>query len=191
MKTLIIRISSVAGLVLLLLFSSDLNAQDSISQRSQMLDVKLQLLDSKLDLLDTKIKLWESKPKELDIRLNEIDNKVKSMDFDPVYITRKITEMDSALRVKNRKENEREIIIEQSAQQQELPLFIPEYNSAIMLDPVRLLEGTFYLSYERKFRPALSPPPSRRPSRPSCSWTAAPPSRASRATSTSTAATSS
>lgn len=156
MKTLIIRISSVAGLVLLLLFSSDLNAQDSISQRSQMLDVKLQLLDSKLDLLDTKIKLWESKPKELDIRLNEIDNKVKSMDFDPVYITRKITEMDSALRVKNRKENEREINIEQSAQQQELPLFIPEYNSAIMLDPVRLLEGTFYLSYERKFRPALS-----------------------------------
>src|SRR4030042_121531 len=35
-------------------------------------------------------------------------------------------------------------------------VFIADYNSAIMLDPVRLMEGTFYLSYERILTQALS-----------------------------------
>ena len=60
--------------VFLLIMASWLpaNGQDTISQKSEMLDLKLQLLDSKLELLDVKIKLWESKPKELDIKLKEI-----------------------------------------------------------------------------------------------------------------------
>jgi hypothetical protein len=55
----------VIGLLLMLAIGSVSYGQDSITQKSQMLDIKLQLLDSKLDLLDTKMKLWEAKPKEL------------------------------------------------------------------------------------------------------------------------------
>jgi hypothetical protein len=146
-----------ALLLLLTFFGNPLaKAQDSTAQRSQMLDLKLQLLDSKLDLLDTKIKLWEAKPKELDIRLNEIDSKVRSMDFDPSYITSKLNEMDSIIKTENKKSEERIYVTKQQESQEVLPVFLPEYNSAIMLDPVRLLEGTFFLSYERKFKPALS-----------------------------------
>jgi len=36
----------VIGLFLLLVFSSESYGQDSITQKSQMLDIKLQLLDS-------------------------------------------------------------------------------------------------------------------------------------------------
>lgn len=125
--------------------------QDSITQKSQMLDIKLQLLDSKLDLLDTKMKLWEAKPKELDIRLTELNTKVKELDFDPQQMTKKLNEVDSMLRLSQRPvqqaENQPEVEREEAATK--VPEFYPVYNSAIMLDPVRLLEGTFCLSYER------------------------------------------
>ena len=159
MKQFNFKLLPLEGLTVLLLFlfNGDLNGQDSTAQKSQMLDMKLQLLDSKLDLLDTKIKLWESKPKELDIRLTEIDNKVKSMNFDPQAINKHLNELDSIVRIEKEKALERESSHKQIAPVvDEAPLFIPDYNSAIMLDPVRLLEGTFYLSYERKFLPALS-----------------------------------
>ncbi len=141
----------VIGLFLLLVFSSESYGQDSITQKSQMLDIKLQLLDSKLDLLDTKMKLWEAKPKELDIRLTELNTKVKELDFDPQQMTKKLNEVDSMLRISQspveKAENQPETAREESAPY--VPEFIPVYNSAIMLDPVRLLEGTFCLSYER------------------------------------------
>jgi len=125
-----------------------------------MLDLKLQLLDSKLDLLDTKIKLWEAKPKELDIKLNEIDSKVNSMDFDPQLMTKKLNDLDSIMKVTR----ENPVIPQQPEQgnyqavidREHTPEFIPSYNSSIMLDPVRLLEGTFYMSYERVLGPTLS-----------------------------------
>jgi len=143
--------------VLLLCVSARGRAQDSIALKSQMLDIKLQLLDSKLDLLDTKIKLWESKPKELDLRLAEIDSKVKSMEFDPAAMTRKIDEVDSLVKVSLERPVQQAYIPEyQNIQEEKEPLYVADYNSAIMLDPVRLLEGTFYLSYERKFSPSIS-----------------------------------
>jgi len=139
------------GLVLMLVTGSESYGQDSITQKSQMLDIKLQLLDSKLDLLDTKMKLWEAKPKELDIRLTELNTKVKELDFDPQQMTKKLNEVDSMLRISQspveKAENQPETAREESAPY--VPEFIPVYSSAIMLDPVRLLEGTFCLSYER------------------------------------------
>ena len=122
-------------------------SQDSLSQRSQMLDVKLQLLDSKLELLDAKIKLWEAKPKELDIKLSELSNKINSMDFEPQEVTQKLIEIDSLL--KSRMEPERYVDLQPQVVQESEPVFMPDYKSAIMLDPTKLLEGTFYISYER------------------------------------------
>ena len=146
---------AIIGLLLILFSGQNLTGQDSIALKSQMLDVKLQLLDSKLDLLDTKIKLWEAKPKELDIRLNEIGNKVNSMDFDPQMVTRKLNELDSLVNLP------RPEVISVTADaapvsEPETRVFVPSFKSAIMLDPVRLMEGTFYLSYERTITPSLS-----------------------------------
>jgi hypothetical protein len=119
-----------------------------------MLDMKLQLLDSKLELLDVKIKLWESKPKELDIKLNEIDSRIDSMDFDPKMVSKKINEMDSLIKIKQ------EAVVPAEMQQkvkfEQEPFFLPIYRSAITLDPVRLMEGTFCLSYERTINSRFS-----------------------------------
>lgn len=154
MKTTLGKHFFAAGIMLLVLSCSVVSGQDSISQRSQMLDLKLQLLDSKLDLLDTKIKLWEAKPKELDIKLNEIDSKVHSMDFDPGSMTKKINEMDSLMKITRVESVPVEIQSQYAAEAE--PGFITDFNYAIMLDPVRLLEGTFYLSYEQILTPSLS-----------------------------------
>lgn len=154
MKTFFFRQFLAAGFLLLVASFSRSYGQDSISKQSQMLDLKLQLLDSKLDLLDTKIKLWEAKPKELDIKLTEIDSKVKSMDFDPQSMTKKINEMDSL--IKTTRVEMVPVEVQSLPAAEEESVFIAEYNSAIMLDPVRLLEGTFYMSYERTLTPSLS-----------------------------------
>ena len=122
--------------------------QDSLSQRSQMLDVKLQLLDAKLELLDAKIKLWEAKPKELDIKLSELGDKINSMDFEPQMVTQKFKEIDSLLKV--REVPEHNVDLQPQVIHESEPVYIaPYYKSAIMLDPTKLLEGTFYISYER------------------------------------------
>ena len=141
----------VIGLLLMLAIGSVSYGQDSITQKSQMLDIKLQLLDSKLDLLDTKMKLWEAKPKELDIRLTELNTKVKELDFDPQQMTKKLNEVDSMLRLSQRpaQQTENQPEAEREETVSNVPEFYPVYSSAIMLDPVRLLEGTFCLSYER------------------------------------------
>ncbi len=145
---------TIIGLLLILFSGYDLDGQDSIVLKSQMLDVKLQLLDSKLDLLDTKIKLWEAKPKELDIKLNEIDSKVNSMDFDPGAMTKKINEMDSLMKIPRTEAVPVEIY--QQPVIEDEPVFNTDFKSAIMLDPVRLMEGTFLLSYERILTPSVS-----------------------------------
>ena len=142
------------GLLLIMVSCLEFYGQDSISQKSQMLDMKLQLLDSKLELLDVKIKLWEAKPKELDIKLNEIDSKISSLDFDPQLMTIKINEMDSLFKLSQK--NVRTVEIQPQVIAEQEPEFVTDYKSSIMLDPVRLLEGTFYLSYERVLNPRFS-----------------------------------
>lgn len=123
-----------------------------------MLDLKLQLLDSKLELLDTKIKLWEAKPKELDIKLTEIGTKIDSMDFNPQSMIRKIDEMDSLFKKtqENIPNTESIPVTTPDNTISIVPEYLQNYNSAIMLDPVRLFEGTFCLSYERTLNPRFS-----------------------------------
>jgi hypothetical protein len=147
------------GLFLFMLSFPESYGQDSISQKSQMLDLKLQLLDSKLELLDSKIKLWEAKPKELDVRLTDLNSRINSMDFNPQLMTQKVNELDSLFRIS---QNQVTVPVEihpsavNEPEPDQEPVFVPNYNSSIMLDPVRLLEGTFYISYERVLNPRFS-----------------------------------
>lgn len=144
----------VIGLFLIVVSCPETYGQDSISQKSQMLDLKLQLLDSKLELLDTKIKLWEAKPKELDIKLTELNSRISSMAFDPQLMTKKLNKLDSLF--KKSQETVRTVETQPRVVAKPEPEFVPDYKSSIMLDPVRLLEGTFYLSYERVLNPRFS-----------------------------------
>lgn len=161
MKTKLFKSIFFIGLFLIMFLPNECFGQESIDQKARMLDLKLELLDSKLELLDSKIKLWESKPKELDIRLHELDSKIKSMDFEPVVLNSKLQEIDSIVKVLQETEIPFEIH-EQVVYDPEMPFeiheqviyepeseFMPEYKSAIMLDPLRLMEGTFHISYER------------------------------------------
>lgn len=138
---------SLIGLFILSCSWIPVNAQELIDQKTQQLDLKLQLLDSKLDLLDSKIKLWESKPEELDIRLHEIDNQIKELAFNPGELNSRFNKIDSMIR-KMEQSRVPPVIIEPAFQDKELEFF-EDYKSAIMMDPVRLFEGTFQLSYER------------------------------------------
>lgn len=99
MKTNLSNPMIIIGLFLIFASCLESYGQDSLSQKSQMLDLKLQLLDSKLELLDTKIKLWEAKPKELDIKLTELNSRINSMDFEPKLMTKRINEIDSMFRM--------------------------------------------------------------------------------------------
>lgn len=157
MKHKLTLLTSTVGFLLFVASGLPAHGQDTISQKSEMLDLKLQLLDSKLELLDTKIKLWEAKPKELDTRLRELDTKINSLDFDPQALTEKVNEMDSLIKI-SQQQQEVEIreVPETVMTGEPEPLFFPESKSAIMLDPVRLLEGTFSLAYERKLNDRFS-----------------------------------
>lgn len=147
MKTVLCKSLLITGLVFFVFSINKAYGQDSLSQESQMLDVKLQLLDSKLELLDAKIKLWEAKPKELDVKLNELSKKINSMDFEPLVVTQKLQELDSL--IKFRAVTETFVEPAPKAITESEPVFIVNYKSAVMLDPARLLEGTFHISYER------------------------------------------
>ncbi|HEY5122105.1 MAG TPA: hypothetical protein VIK14_00055 [Ignavibacteria bacterium] len=147
MKVNLCKSLLIFGLLFIVFSTKRSYSQDSLSLRSQMLDVKLQLLDSKLELLDAKIKLWEAKPKELDIKLSELGKKINSMDFDPQMVTQKFKEIDSLLKI--REKPERIIDLQPQVIREAEPVFIPDFKSSIMLDPTKLLEGTFYMSYER------------------------------------------
>jgi len=147
MKTKLFKSIFFIGVFHFLLLPNECFGQESIDQKARMLDLKLELLDSKLELLDSKIKLWESKPKELDIRLHELDSKIKSMDFEPVVMNSKLQEIDSIVKVLQ--ETEIPFEIREQVIYEPEPEFMPKYRSAIMLDPLRLMEGTFHISYER------------------------------------------
>jgi len=154
MKTKKVLLISVMVLFMMLHSGISVYAQESIDQRTQQLDLKLQLLDSKLDLLDSKIKLWESKPDELDIRLHELDDRIRTLAFDPQELNSKFNKIDSMIREMEKTELP-PVIPERYIQERELE-YHKDYRSAIMMDPVRLFEGTFQLSYERLITDKLS-----------------------------------
>lgn len=154
MKTKVFKPLLFIGLCFFMMNAGESLAQDSLSVKSQTLDLKLQLLDSKLELLDTKIKLWEAKPKELDIRLNELNSRMNSLGFDPRIVMTKINRMDSMLQRKQEVIQSYEIVPQ--VIEEKIPEYNPAYKSAIMLDPARLFEGTFGLSYERILNASFS-----------------------------------
>jgi len=140
---------------------------ESLNEKSRQLDLKLQLLDTKLDLLDSKIKLWEIKPAELDIRLNEISNRIDALNFEPAELNNQFMRIDSI--INEIKKNQILFEAPGTGLSQSDPLetglqetglsqadllyadsgYEPVFKSAIMIDPIRLFEGTFCMSYER------------------------------------------
>lgn len=92
----------------------------------ELLDVKMQLLDSKLELLDTKLQLIDNNPKLLDNKISQLDSMIKQTTLTYKNTSDKITQE-----------------------------FKP-FKSSIKLNPERLLEGTFLISYERAFSDRLS-----------------------------------
>ncbi len=139
----------IVGLISLLLAagSYSLQAQEDTDKRARELDLKLQLLDTKLELLDSKIALWETKPEELDMRMREIDKRILDLDFDPDELNAKIREIESEImEVKTMIVPLESPVPDFRVYEEE---YTPVFKSAIMLNPVRLFEGTFHLSYER------------------------------------------
>ena len=138
-----------------------INCQDSIDNKMKLLDLKLQLLDSKLELLDSKIKTWESKPEELDIKLEELDDefrqldsKLVMLDFDPENFNNKFSLLDSMLAGQKKNIDEPKITGIISFQYDTLRPRL--FSSVISLNPVRIFEGTFQLSYEKVINPRNS-----------------------------------
>jgi len=122
-------------------------AQQEPDEQAKQLDLKMQLLDTKLDLLDSKISLWENKPAELDMKIREIDRRILELDFDPQEFNARMQAIENELL---------EVKDQLGAGRSEVPDFRiyeeqyqPVFTSAIMLNPVRLFEGTFHLAYER------------------------------------------
>ena len=128
MSTNIIKLVCFPILILTIIVCNEIYGQDTINHRKseQLLDIKLQLLDSKLQLLDTKLELLES---------------------EPVYrVNLKLRQLDSALQSLEIKPKTIEIDT----------IIVKPYKSAIKLNPFRLFEGTFQLSYERAINDKFS-----------------------------------
>ncbi len=128
MSTNIIKIVCFSILILTIIVCNEIYGQDTINHRKseQLLDLKLQLLDAKLQLLDTKLELLESEP------VYRVNLKLRQLDsvFQSMEIKPETLETDT--------------------------IIVKLYKSAIKLNPFRLFEGTFQLSYERAINDKLS-----------------------------------
>jgi len=86
--------------------------------------------------------------------LDELDDRIRDLAFDPQELNSKFNKIDSMMR-EMEKTKLSPIIPERDIQERELE-YHKDYRSAIMMDPVRLFEGTFQLSYERLITDKLS-----------------------------------
>jgi hypothetical protein len=138
-----------------------LPAQDSDSQKIEMVDLKMNLAETKLDLLDSKIRLWEEKPAVLEMQLRDIENDIAQLSFSPEQFNYKFLLLDSLLaKQQSLMAEQNEIMaslpamLNQSEPQTESvyspePIIIPPDKYVISIYPVRLFEGTLQLSIER------------------------------------------
>ena len=136
-------------------------AQDSDTQKIDMVDLKMSLAETKLDLLDSKIRLWEEKPAVLEMQLRDIENNIAQLSFSPEQFNDKFLLLDSLLEKQQFQMAEQNEIIaslpallNQSESDIEAsypvePIIIPPDNYVISIYPVRLFEGTLQLSLER------------------------------------------
>ncbi len=148
-------------IIALVLKSAVLQSQDSIDNKMKLLDLKLQLLNSRLELLDSKIKSWESWPLEMEGRLADIDRsyrqlgtKIMMMDFDPADFNYKFYLLDSMM--KSQKKNTADTKIGNVISFRYDTIRPKPFKSVISLNPVRIFEGTFQISYEKSINPRNS-----------------------------------
>jgi hypothetical protein len=148
-------------IISVLLKSNGLLGQDSIDNKMKLLDLKLQLLDSKLELLDSKIKSWETGHEKFDGKLEEIDmayrqlaTKILMLDFDPADFNYKFYLLDSMMKSQKKSIAEQKI---GSIVSFRYDTIRPKpFKSVISLNPVRIFEGTFQISYEKSINPRNS-----------------------------------
>ena len=145
--------------------------QTEISEvNQQLLDMKLELLNSQIELFNSQLKVWETKPLELEQKLKDVDQRIELLDFDPVYFNNKLQEIESLIEDSridfdpayfNDRLQEIELRIEdykvvnKQTKKKGLQSFRPDsvitvpYKTAIAINPIRLYEGTFHITYER------------------------------------------
>lgn len=123
---------------------------------TELLDLKLELLNSQIELFNSRLKVWETKPAELEQRLAEVDARIESLNFDPVYLNSRMEEIEKLVE-ETRESGNRMAPDRKEAWRPFRPDSIPEtpYGTAIAINPVRLGEGTFHLSYERVLSPKI------------------------------------
>lgn len=130
-----------------------LHGQDPAPISQQVLDMKLELLNSQIELFNSQLKVWETKPAELEQRLTDVDQRIDQLAFDPVYFNNKLTEIELLI------EDQKSVPVK--APRKSWRPFRPDsvitepYKTAIALNPVRLMEGTFHIIYERALTPKL------------------------------------
>ncbi len=159
-------------IILVCLFGSviETKSQEATSVNQQLLDIKLELLNSQIELFNSQLKVWETKPLELERKLTEVDERINQLDFDPIYFNTKVQELELLIEDSkvdfdpvyfNNKLQEIELLIEDTRAvnkkdakkgfkpfRADSVITIP-YKTAIAINPIRLFEGTFHITYER------------------------------------------
>jgi hypothetical protein len=160
MKTTALKTSLVL-IITLLIHCANTKSQDSIDNKMTLLDLKMQLIDSKLELIDSKVRIWEYKPDELEMKLSELDygiqeldSRIAMLDFDPLYFNDKFSLLDSVVR--SQKKNNKDAKINEIVTFRYDTIRPKLFKSVISLNPERIFEGTFQLSWEKAINPRNS-----------------------------------
>ena len=127
--------------------------QDSAEVNRELLNMKLELLDSKIELFNSQLEVWETKPLELERRLMAIDRKIESLDFDPAYFNERLNEIELLIDDYHAALEKPERKVFQGLRPDSI--LLEPYRTAVSLNPVRLAEGTFHISYERALTPKI------------------------------------
>ncbi len=129
------------------------HGQQDGSIDQQIIDMKLELLNSQIELFNSRLKVWEEKPKELERKLSEIDYRIESLEFDPSYFNNKLREIESLIAdYKSPDDTKLNKVLRPFRPDTLIPR---SYKTALALNPVRLMEGTFHITYERALNPRL------------------------------------
>lgn len=156
----------MAVLLVLCIIHLPARGQDAAADNGQrpvdreLLDMKLELLNSRIELFHSQLEVWESKPLELEQRLMAVDRKIQQLEFDPVALNNRLYNMELMMEEYRQQEETRN----QTAREEKkvMDRFRPDsvpadpFRSAISLNPVRLAEGTFHITYEHALTPRLS-----------------------------------
>lgn len=127
--------------------------QDSAEVNRELLNMKLELLDSKIELFNSQLEVWETRPLELERKLMDIDHKIESLNFDPAYFNERLNEIELLIDDYHAALEKPEKKVFQRLRPDSI--LLDPYRTAVSLNPVRLAEGTFHISYERAITPKI------------------------------------